>query len=448
MQSDAMTLSPELLIPQISESSPVWLSLSGGLDSMVLLTLLVESGLPFKAIHVNHQLSPNADQWAQHCRHWCEHFNVALITERVTVDASGGGLEQAARDARYQAIAAHLEPGAQLLTAHHQDDQAETVLLRLMRGAGPSGLAAIRDRRWFQLGGAGFWLIRPLLEFNRSALEHYAHTRNLRWVEDESNQDTRLDRNYVRTHILPRMRERWPQATERLAQTAQLCGRNQHLLDQLAQEDGRRVMAEAGQAVAPAMGWSLPLAGLTALSQERRDNLLRYWMAGWPLVPERLQLDEIWRQVSGAADDAVVRIVIGAAEVRRYAGAVWLLPALVPPPAHHQHIAPGQTLPFGNAQVRLVAEPGGLALPPAGAFLLSARQGGERSRPAGRRHSQTLKKLLQAHGLAPWLRDQLPLLYQDEQLVAVGDLWLEQGAARASAGWRLEWQLPQNQPPF
>ncbi|AFU98198.1 tRNA lysidine(34) synthetase TilS [Simiduia agarivorans] len=443
-----MLLSPERLSHQLSDTSPIWLSLSGGLDSMVLLALLKQTGLPFKAIHVNHQLSANADRWADHCRHWCERFKVPLVTERVVVCSSGGGLEQAARDARYRAIAAHLEDAAQLVTAHHQDDQAETVLLRLMRGSGPTGLAAIRARQWFRKDAKGFWLIRPLLDVPRAALEGFARTNHLTWVEDESNQDTALDRNFLRSHIMPRLRDRWPTAAERLAQTAQLCGANQRLLDQLALEDGQRLMAESGERHPPAMGWQLSLDGLSALSPERRNNLLRFWLARWSLIPDRIQLDEIWRQVSGAAGDAGVKFAIGGAELRRFAGALWLLPAQLPVPTQVQCLAPGQTLPFGNGQVRLEPEAGGLALPASGAFLLRARQGGERAQPVGRRHSQTLKKLLQAQGLAPWLRDQLPLLYQDDRLAAVADLWLEQGAERAEKGWRLAWLLPQNQPPF
>lgn len=412
---------------------------------MVLLALMVESGRPFKAIHINHQLSANADQWMAHCQRWCKQYGVPLITERVSVELTGRGLEAAARDARYQAIAAHIEPSAQLLTAHHQDDQAETVLLRLMRGAGPTGLAGIRARQWFQVGQVGFWMLRPLLPFDRQTLEQFARARNLRWVEDESNQDARFDRNYLRTHILPGLQERWPSAGQRLAQTAQLCESNQRLLDQLALADGQALTA--GQAPSR-MGWRLPLHGLSALSVERRTNLLRYWMARWPLALDTVQLEELWRQLVSAAEDAQVKFSLKGAELRRFGNTVWLLPLQEAGPAYEQMISPGQVLRFGNGQVRLVAESNGLALPAEGGFLLRARAGGERAQPEGRGHSQTLKKLLQARGLAPWLRDQLPLLYQSGQLAAVADLWLEQGAVRASDGWRLEWQLPQNQPPF
>lgn len=412
------------------------------MDSMVLLSLLVRAGIGFSAIHVNHGLSARAQDWEQHCRHWCERFGVPLVIERVVVEPAGEGLEAAARKARYQAFARHLPKQAQLLTAHHRDDQAETVLLRLMRGAGPTGLGAIRARQWMSEGS--YWLLRPLLACARQELHEYAVCQSLSWVEDESNSDEALDRNYLRHRVLPALVERWPAAAQKLAQTAALCAANQRLLDQLAQSDGKALTVDQGVG----MGWSLPLTDLAALTPERRDNLLRYWLAQWPLVLSSEQLAELWRQLQGAGEDAQLKMTFAGAELRRFNHRLWLLPPQMSAPTEVLRLAPGQRLDYGNGQLTLAPCEKGLALPADGAFQVRCRQGGERSHPQGRKHSQTLKKLLQARGLPPWLRAQVPLLYQGQQLAAVGNLWLEQGAQMASSGWRLVWQLPVNDPPF
>lgn len=431
-----MPLNPSQIFQSLPPDRPLWLALSGGLDSMVLLQLLIEQGRPFTAIHVNHQLSPNAGTWQQHCQQACAQSGIPLRVETVQVQKAGQGLEAAARTARYAAFARHMAPDHILLTAHHADDQAETLLLRLLRGTGVAGLAAMRSCAPLAVGEV--W--RPLLALRRSQLEAYARARALRWVEDESNADDGLARNYLRNQVMPVLGRRWPDFEQRWGQTAAHCAEAQSLLDELARQD-----LAAAPAPVCRLGEALPLALLTRASAARARNLLRYWLGQRGLVPEQPQLAELLTQLCDGAQDAEPVIQLATHSLRRHAAAVYLLPALQPVPDQPRRLQPGDRLAWGNGELWLAPCAGGLELPAAGYFSVRPRQGGERCHPEHRPRSQSLKKCLQEVALPPWLRDQLPLLYDDGALLAVGDLWCEKAAPRAGGqGWRLVWQLPQD----
>lgn len=416
-----------------------WVAYSGGLDSAVLLHGLVaaDPGVPVLALHVHHGLSAFADQWQTQCEVQCAALGVELVVEKVTVTAAGRGIEDAARAARYQAFERHLQPGDGLLLAHHQDDQAETLLLRLLRGSGPRGLAGMAASRPVGVGT----LFRPLLEIPRALLEQQAHAWSLRWVDDDSNAAEVFDRNYLRLQVLPALQRRWPDFARQWQQSADLCRQSDRLQQDIAAEDWRRAGWRCER-----LGSSVDLEYLRGLSAFRRGNLLRYWTEQLLLeLPERAHLDEVETQLIAGRDDSVAEVSWGGVRLRRFRDRLYLLPAeegaaVALPPA--PLLWDGrQPLVWGGWQLRL--EPvsdGGFRLPPAG-FAVIRRQGGERCHPHSRQHSQTLKKLLQEAEVEPWLRAELPLLTANGEIAVVADLWFCRGwAAEAGQGYRLCWQ--------
>lgn len=428
---------------------------SGGLDSTVLLHLL--AALPaaraagLRAIHVHHGLHPQADHWAEHCRQVCAGLDVPLVLRRVRVRPSGEGLEAAARAARHAAFAEVVDDGI-LAIAHHRGDQAETFLMRALRASGPDGLAAMRA--WRRLGRG--WLWRPLLDVPRDVLLAYARGHGLRWVEDASNLDTRLDRNFLRQHVLPLLRERWPHAEAAFARAASLQEETAALLS--AQDDEALAMARTAD---PQV---LSVAALCALPQPRRARVLRRWLAGVGLPPlpargvARIESDLLQADADArpefawgrAGQDAVVRrwrdlLHAGPRQTRLPAG--WCMPWRLEAPL---------VLPGGD-RLELLGSPCGSAgeedhaadasdkAAPASASALRlpcrvhGRRGGERIVLPGRTHSHALKQVLQELGVPPWERERLPLLSDaDGMLLAAGDLvcsaafdaWLRARGAR------------------
>lgn len=445
-----MSFSAALLaknLPGFQPGQRLWVGFSGGLDSCVLLHALASLKLPVSlcALHINHQLSPNAQDWQQHCAAVAAELGVNFFAERVTVERTGRGLEEAARAARYAAFVRHIQTDECLVTAHHADDQAETLLLRLLRGAGPRGLAAMSPRRPLGVG----YLLRPMLEFTREELEYYAQVHKLRWVEDESNRDTDYDRNFLRQSVLPLLRQRWPQLRRRFIHTAELCAENEWLLMEIAAED----LATAD--VRPErLGQSINLETISQWSVSRRHNLLRQWLRAQDLeTPERTQLAQVEQQLITGRADAEAAVNWGKVVLHRYRGRLYVVPAAA---LYRYGAAAIVTVGTGDMDT-LLPDGGHLRFEyverVSGAGYLRAdlpdlslrwRQGGERCQPEGRAHSQTLKKLLQEYALEPWWREQLPLIYCGEQLAAAGDLWICKGfsASPGQPGYRLSWQLP------
>ena len=391
---------------------PVAVAFSGGLDSTVLLHRLAADAevraRGLRALHVDHGLHPDAPQWAAHCERACVALGVPLHVLRVQVRPDGDGLEAAARNARYAAFADTQHEGEVIALAHHRDDQAETVLLRLLRGAG-DGLAAMRPQRPFGRG----WLWRPLLDTARARLLAEARAAGFAWIDDPSNADPRHDRNLLRHVVLPRLRARWPQAPAALARSAALIASQ---ADLLAGEDDRRLAQLQG--VDPA---TLSLPGLLAQPPAWRDRLLRAWLArlGLPPLPTDA-LATIATDVLVGRADAAACFAWRGVELRRWRDRLWAGAATPALPRDWRVAWHGDTP---------------LALPGGGELVLSpprrfdtplhahARQGGERLHLPGRTHSTELKPLLQSLGVPPWLRPALPLLSDaDGHLLAAGDV--------------------------
>jgi tRNA(Ile)-lysidine synthase len=410
-------------LPTVSAPSAIWwIGFSGGLDSTVLLHALAQLQLPvqLRALHINHQISPNADAWQTQCADFCTQYSIPFHAEKVRVENTGKGIEDAARAVRYSVFEKNLAPNDVLLTAHHANDQAETLLLRLMRGTGPRGLAAMASARAL---GSGL-LARPLLHFTRAELEAYALAHQLGWVDDESNLDDDYDRNFLRNQVMPLLHSRWPEFKRKWQQTAELCAQQETVMEDIACEDLARA-----EPLAERVGQSIDLNALLGLSRARQQNVLRYWLRLFNYTtPEHLHWRQIEQQIFCGRDDAQTRVAWGNVALQTYRQRLYALPLQLPELELHMQLVERDIKPCLKS-----------GLPDVN---IRYRLGGERCKPAGRVHSQTLKKLLQEYALEPWLRDKVPLVFSGDHLVAVGDLWVCEGfvAEESAAGYALSWR--------
>ncbi|WP_421329263.1 tRNA lysidine(34) synthetase TilS [Aeromonas veronii] len=428
-----------LTMPAPEGSTGLLVAFSGGLDSTLLLVLAAqyarEHGLPLRALHVHHGLSPHADEWVAHCEAVCQQLAVELLVERVTLSRGNGeSLEAQARTARYQRLTARMREGEWLLTAHHQDDQLETLLLALKRGAGLRGLAGILPSQPF----AGGLLLRPLLDMSRAELAEAAASLPFGWVEDESNQDVSYDRNFLRQTLIPQLKARWPAMAQTAARSMALCAEQEALLDELAESDWQ--LAGEGEA--------LHIGPLHVLSSTRRNNLLRYWIRRQGgEMPSREQLARLWQEVALARGDANPQLNWGRQSCRRFQERLYL----VSPDLHPCHqllpltVGEPLTLPdgLGELVVRMAEYGEGLLRAPRADEPLSVRfqvAPGIPLKPVGRSGSRRMKKLLQEYGVPSWQRGRIPILYYGEQVAAVVGLFVCDGFMAQGAGLACHWQ--------
>ena len=413
---------------QLRPDARIWVAYSGGLDSTVLLHILSQSSLVphVRAIHINHQLSEMADDWEHHCIVTAHAFGVPCDIEKVDIINAGRGVEHAAREARYSAFEKTLAKGDIILFAHHCADLAETVLFRLMRGAGLKGLAGMQAKRRLGQGE----LFRPLLNESRLDLLDYAQTHLLHWVEDDSNQNTDFDRNFLRHHIFPKLQERWPDAKQKIARSSQWLDEADGLLSEYAEEDLSACSREKAR-----FGERIALEIFSQYSKQRQKNIVRFWcdQLGHTL-PDAAQLEQI-DTVLLAKEDAQPCLAWGRCELRRYQNHLYLVSAVSNTLTQETiQCRPNEsiTLPDGsNLTVECDALEGRM-------FTVRFRSEGLRCQPKGRDHSQTLKKLLQEYRVEPWLRDRVPLVYCGEDLLGVGDVFLCEGDCAYDIGVRWE----------
>lgn len=442
MTNDSMTAmlpGPLFSLSDLGDHRHFLVGFSGGLDSTVLLHQLValraeNPALSVRAVHVHHGLSAHADAWLAHCRQLCQLWDVEFIACHVAVSPNGKGVEAAAREVRYQAIEAVLAPDEALLTAQHLDDQSETFLLALKRGSGPAGLSAMPREMQF----SGRALLRPLLSLSRTELEHYARAAKLHWIDDDSNTDTRYDRNFLRLTILPELKQRWPHFTQAVARSAQLCAEQEQLLDELLAEELEALVQPDS---------SLQIAPLNTMSEVRRAAILRRWLACLGAkMPSREQLKRLWYEVAVSREDAMPCLHIAPWEVRRFQGALYLVkPVRIPRNAcipWEYPLTPLQ-LPAGCGQVFCREVPGnGLAVRPATEdekvsirFTASGLL-----HIVGRDKGRELKKIWQELGVAPWKRRTVPLLFYNEQLIAAAGYFITQQGEPGPDQWYFCWQ--------
>lgn len=387
--------------------------------------------LTISAIHVHHGLQMHADKWTAHCATVCSALGVPLEVEHVTVANTDEGIEAAARTARYRALRGHVDRDDVLLTAHQQDDQAETLLLQLLRGTGIAGLAAMPAIAPF----SGGQLARPLLGFTRAELTSYAEANQLRWLEDPMNEDMRYARSFLRMEIMPLLKRRWPNTTTALVRSARHAAEASALLEELARAD----LASADWRP----GW-IDLRSLQALNAARRRNVLRFWLkeSGFK-APNSLHLAELEKLILGTPRSRHGLLHWPGTELRRYREGlhvmrpldsprdfsyVWDLSGPVALPEIGCILAARSVHGRGLSQNRLLGR----------VITVKSRQGAKRCSLPGR-GSHELRKLFQEAGVPPWERERMPFLYIDGILAAVGDRWVcAPFAARPDeAGWSL-----------
>ena len=383
------------------------------MDSVVLLDVLrrlsKRHGFELAALHVNHQINPAAGRWAAFCRAYCRQCGVALTVVRVQVPR-GASLEAAARAARYRVFAS--ARAEFVVLAHNLDDQAETVILQLLRGAGVKGLSAMPVLREARGERREAKILRPLLDIPRSEIEAYARRRKLTWIEDDSNADVYYDRNFLRHRVLPVIAERYPAYRRTLARASRNLAEAAQMLDQLAAADAQD---DAG---------GLGTTALRRLSAARAKNALRHFLARHGVtMPSAARLDECLRQALHARNDAGVVVELGGSELRRFTGELYVVPKCAPAPGRFSRRWRGErriSLPaLGGTLVMAKARGGGISLArlTAHPVTIRVRRGGERLQLDRDRPRRSLKNLLQEARIPPWQRERAPLIFCGEELV-------------------------------
>lgn len=406
------------------------LAYSGGLDSTALLSLFAQlkqqlPQLQLRAIHIHHGLSPNADHWAQHCQQQSEQFHIPLVIEKVRLDPKKS-LEDAAREARYQAFKRHLNDNEILVTAHHLNDQSETLLLALKRGSGVKGLAAMQVR-------SELWqmpIFRPLLPYSREQLAQYVATQHLTWIEDESNQDDRYDRNFLRNRILPELRRRWTAIDRTLQRSAQHCYEQQQLIDELLQPLFEQLYCRQNR--------TLDIRQFADYSRPKQNALLRLWLSQSAVaMPSQPQLEQLIEQVIFARYDSQPQLALVETVIRRYQQRLYLTEHYADLSQRIIEVAVGKNirLPDNLGEVRFEPQADGLKViwrqNQERIFALPLPENGEniqlrfhyagKVRLAANRANQEIKKIWQQADIPPWQRQRTPLVfYGDEFISALG----------------------------
>ncbi|MCW8873605.1 MAG: tRNA lysidine(34) synthetase TilS [Xanthomonadales bacterium] len=391
-----------------------WVGFSGGADSTALLHAMHECRgrlpAPIEVVHFNHGLQAEADAWQEHCQSFCSERDLPYRAEMLEIDRSArSSTEEAARNSRYRAVAAVLGREEMYLTAHHAEDLAETLFLNLMRGSGVEGLAGIPVLRNLEHG----WVARPLLEMHRNDLEAYLLKRNIGWLTDPSNVDTRIDRNYLRQQLFPMLEQRWPGLVQRLSRTA----RNARIT---AGAMAMFIESQSGELIRDRL--KMPLHKLLELDPEMQTLILRQWLRRHevPVLPEQ-RLREFLKQLSQASAESRAEVQWEGWMIKHYQLDLWLhrsRPFMACPRTPWRH---GMQVELGPESGLLVLRGEPTDIP--GGWQVRARQPGDRIRPRPHGSSQKLKHFFQVASIPPWLRSGIPVLEWDGEPVALGD-WI------------------------
>lgn len=450
-----------VLREQIRRDDHLVAALSGGVDSVVLLDLLIPLSVHLQfslsAVHVNHGISTHAAQWAEFCRDLCRTRGVPLKIARLKIKRESGiSLEAAARDARYRVFAK--QKADYVVLAQHLDDQAETLLLQLLRGAGVKGLGAMpvvrnsasaikhnASETGKRVSGTGTGtpdygpqILRPILDVSRREIEDYARENALQWITDESNEDVSFDRNFLRHEFFPLLEKRFPSYRTTFSRASRHMAEASGLLDELAETDSK-VCGISGE---------LRIEDLRKLNFARAKNLLRYFLAQQGMVlPSTAKLEEILRQLRSSSADSKLHIVFGNTEVRCFRGVVYMRKTGIPPGVEWREWQGEKQLIIADlgGTIRFTRRKGmGINLHKLmeSPVTIRMRQGGERLRPVGNRPRRSLKNLLREALLPPWERETLPLIFSGEHLVCVPGIGVDCGfqAVAGEPGIVVEWK--------
>jgi len=419
-------LNPYLYTPNLSPAKKILVAYSGGLDSHVLLHLLSRISrdeLDLRAVYINHGLQAQAIEWADHCHKICQDLGVPFSSVNLSMEIpKGESLEEVARNARYKALHTDLQQNEILMTAHHQSDQAETLLLQLFRGAGVQGLAAMANTNEVKVNGQAHFHVRPLLNQSRQALEAYAKEHDLQHIEDPSNQDTAFDRNFLRQEVMPLLRQRWLGIDKAISRTAALQAQTKTLLDEVAEHELPAVLASElaslnGESDQSSLLAPIAIPKLLKLSKAKQHLLLRYWTSqqGFP-TPSEKKLQHIFIDVIESAKDKQPLVEWRGVELRRFQEYLFIMPPL----SSHDvtQVIPWQTdLPLYISSINVTLEPK-LTDTNSKDVTVRFRQGGEII-DIPKRGNISLKNLFQERKIPPWIRPRLPLIYTGEKLVKI-----------------------------
>ena len=415
----------------------ICVAFSGGMDSIVLLHAvnnLLDGQSKIRAIHIDHNIVNNSNELAQSCKKICKNYGIDLEIIALKIKHKGFGIEAAARDDRYKMLKEKLQENEYLLTAHHEDDQMETIFLRMARGTGLNGLQGINEKYPF---GKGI-IFRPMLTANKKSVMEYAKEHQLKWIEDPSNQDTYFDRNYLRKKIIPEFRERWPSIATSVSRLSQLSAQNIEILNQVAEED-IGVIENMNE---------LPLSKLHEKSFERANNIIRYMiLANGMNIPSMMTFQNGLRRILENNNDKSV-IEWKGCSIRKYNNNLYFL--------DNKDIEPNKVdvkIPWelekkinlgsniGSIEATFIHGHGLSIQKCKNKLTISYRQGGELIKPVGHNMKKSLKNLYQENKILPWTRDKIPLIYCQDDLVSVADLWLNQNymASQKEEGFFVNW---------
>lgn len=429
----------ELIAKEISSlgATKFAIALSGGRDSMVLLDVITKakrSTDEVRAIHINHNLEKNSQQWMDFVRDSCEKYKIPLITKSVHPQQQGFGIEAEARTQRYNAFKELILENEYLLTGHHLDDQMETILFRLFRGTGLDGLRSIRREMKFGQG----YLYRPLINVPREIIEKYAKINNIKWIEDHSNNNLDFDRNFLRKKVVPRIKKRWPSAHITISRLSQLAENNQRLLHEIALEDITELERQD----------VLDLEILSNKSRLRVNNIFRFLIHKNNMDMPSYKVLESGIEALLTAKSNSPSMNWNGCSIKKYKNALYFIKS-DPEPHNNQpfemrwHIDETINLGGRRGSIRAKFIKGqGIALNKCQKSLaIKYRKGGEQIKPSGHRITKSLKNLFQENNVLPWVRDEIPLVYFDEDLISVGDLWFNQDfkAKEQEDGFLISW---------
>lgn len=414
-----------------------WVAFSGGVDSTVLLHLLCQLrnqlSIVVKAVHVDHGLQPESAHWTEHCRQFAEELGVNFISRRLSLDTSGPeSVEALARKHRYAVFGELVGKGEYVFLGHHQHDQAETLMLQMLRGAGVAGLAGM------PVIGITYSvpIVRPMLDIKQQDIYHYAEENRLSWVEDASNENPDFDRNYLRHHVMPQL-ARWPAFTDTFSRTAANCAESDQLLRELAEIDVKKTVSEKP--------FVLSIERLSELSLIRQKNLLRYWIKQHAAeVIDSKKLSILQSGVISADAQAVPVLRLTKIQLRRYRDQLWLLPVQMPDSMNEITLFwEGEIceLPHGLGCLKRLRGKNGIH-PELWQSRVEVRwrQPNAKCQPVGRKGSRSIKKLAQDRGIPPWVRELMPLIYINGELAAVADYCIADAVSSSEAdSWVIEW---------
>jgi len=396
-----------------------YIAYSGGLDSTVLLHAMHAAKLPIHAVHINHHLQAFSNDWQKHCVKFCSDLSIPIIVKDAQITKQPQqSLEDIARQARYTLLMDELNKRSALVTAHHQDDVAETVLLQLLRGAGAAGMAAMPASKKLALGIH----LRPLLAYSRADLLEYAKKHDLHWVEDPSNESTEFDRNYLRKEVMPMIAKRWPSASQTLSRAAELQAQALNCLHDLGEID-----IQAARTNQPDV---LEVTALQALSAERLNNVLRYWIRSNDIrMPSKKIMQRIVKDIVHKEEIETSPLQTWKeGEIRRFRNLLYLMRPLKPHDASQVFCwkidqplfieSLERTLSLEELEAQDIMLPDGVM-----ELTVKFREGGERLKPFGSKQHRSLKNLLQEADIPPWERVRIPMLYHQDQLLSVLGYW-------------------------